>query len=639
MVSLTRGRREAMKFAVPAAPRCYVEIMKNRLIRYIYLTVAALCGLTLFSCAEDKFSGQGEDSGEESGTGGTGMVSVALEACRPARSRAGSHDEYPFNFQEEDRINNVRVILYDMDGFARYIRDYDTSQDDQWERKSFPLFQTKPFEVERRKYQVAVLVNYRNEWDFYYDNRNREATDVAYRTRSVGHHVSVLTDTPLDFSRERDNDGENNIDNYRAKTFAMQTLAGVYDTSFGPIDPDYWKDNASFFMSNADGLVIVDPEQVRDMEETAVRNPVKVRVERALAKVVFTMADNLAYPPNIVPVWMMPSAETLSIYHYCEWRMDMMNMQVYPMRKAAAIAPFPSGSGEGESMEVPSTSREDRYAVDPNYSTAKTEDFFRIKDDNDPFYEENHMNGISDVPYIHKEILRGQVSGSGYVDMENDPYLHIEYVPENTMTNSLYNTGQVTNILTVMRLAYIFFYMDDGSYRMRTTQLTTYCSYKDRVYPTNMVYYWLQGMDDGRTYYDYITQEEITAEEFENARLTSQQKYELADFILDDVSGELYGFKFYNNGLNYYRIPIRHFSDSQSPDLNTGYGRYGVVRNNTYVNVLRGINGLGSPTVPDPEKIVEMEKNYLSVSSYVYPWAYFRQETGLGDNSHLNPPS
>lgn len=119
-------------------------------------------------------------------------------------------------------------------------------------------------------------------------------------------------------------------------------------------------------------------------------------------------------------------------------------------------------------------------------------------------------------------------------------------------------------------------------------------------------------------------------------------------------------FKYYNGGVAYYNVLIKHFGDSETPwkrenhtensiegvykKINTTsltttpspednyLGRYGVVRNNWYQIEITGIRQIGSPvpvdpsTDPDPDDNVD---NYLSVKIHITPWAVRKQSVIL----------
>lgn len=117
-------------------------------------------------------------------------------------------------------------------------------------------------------------------------------------------------------------------------------------------------------------------------------------------------------------------------------------------------------------------------------------------------------------------------------------------------------------------------------------------------------------------------------------------------------------FKYYNGGVAYYNVLIKHFGDSETPwkrenhtensiegvykKINTTsltttpspednyLGRYGVVRNNWYQIEITGIRQIGSPVIitpsTDPDDNVD---NYLSVKIHITPWAVRKQSVIL----------
>ena len=121
-------------------------------------------------------------------------------------------------------------------------------------------------------------------------------------------------------------------------------------------------------------------------------------------------------------------------------------------------------------------------------------------------------------------------------------------------------------------------------------------------------------------------------------------------------------FKYYEKGVAYYNVLIKHFGDSETPwkpenhsvnnidgvyksingkPLTTNpspednyLGRYGVLRNNWYQIEITGIRQIGSPvpvdpsTDPDPDPDDNVD-NYLSVKIHITPWAVRKQEVEL----------
>ncbi len=118
-------------------------------------------------------------------------------------------------------------------------------------------------------------------------------------------------------------------------------------------------------------------------------------------------------------------------------------------------------------------------------------------------------------------------------------------------------------------------------------------------------------------------------------------------------------FKYYNGGVAYYNVLIKHFGDSETPwnrenhtdnsiggvyksiksttltgDLpdNNYLGRYGIVRNNWYQIEITGIRQIGSPVIVDPSGDNNPDDNvdnYLSVKIHITPWAVRKQNVEL----------
>ncbi len=143
--------------------------------------------------------------------------------------------------------------------------------------------------------------------------------------------------------------------------------------------------------------------------------------------------------------------------------------------------------------------------------------------------------------------------------------------------------------------------------------------------------------------------------------ITTATATPLPTSITPDYVNSRIQFKFYDKGVAYYNVLIKHFGDDETPwnrenhsennvvgvyerlngtDISTKseqlyLGRYGVVRNNWYMIELTGIRQIGSPTTinpgtgtggGDPDDNVD---NYLSVKIHITPWAVRKQNVEL----------
>lgn len=106
---------------------------------------------------------------------------------------------------------------------------------------------------------------------------------------------------------------------------------------------------------------------------------------------------------------------------------------------------------------------------------------------------------------------------------------------------------------------------------------------------------------------------------------------------------------FYEDGVAYYRLLIKHFGDIDTPwaeadksgadsypDVaggatgeNQWLGRYGMVRNNWYDLTVTGARELGSPTIPDVTNTYDDDVNNLAVTINILSWAKRTQNVEL----------
>ncbi|MDD5780664.1 MAG: Mfa1 family fimbria major subunit [Bacteroidales bacterium] len=117
---------------------------------------------------------------------------------------------------------------------------------------------------------------------------------------------------------------------------------------------------------------------------------------------------------------------------------------------------------------------------------------------------------------------------------------------------------------------------------------------------------------------------------------------------IDAIKGMLGQLTYYEKGYCYYPVRIRHFADTPTPgiyedgvkkwegeptygtDDDKWLGRYGVVRNNSYVINVTGVKAPGSPTIPEPtENIDDEEFYYIQATVKVLSWTKRSQNVEL----------
>ena len=123
-----------------------------------------------------------------------------------------------------------------------------------------------------------------------------------------------------------------------------------------------------------------------------------------------------------------------------------------------------------------------------------------------------------------------------------------------------------------------------------------------------------------------------------------------ASAIVSDINSHVQ-FSYYNNGMAYYKVLVKHFGDDETPlrpaSEITGstyddvyptsnraknyLGRYSIVRNNWYNIELQGIKHIGKPSVPEiPADTPDDEIDaYLKVRINILSWAKRTQQVTL----------
>ena len=103
----------------------------------------------------------------------------------------------------------------------------------------------------------------------------------------------------------------------------------------------------------------------------------------------------------------------------------------------------------------------------------------------------------------------------------------------------------------------------------------------------------------------------------------------------DAAAGETVGVEYFQKGVCYYNILIRH-DDAITATM--ALGKYGVVRNNWYTLTINSVKQPGTPWIPDttnstdkkdPGEDDDDKEAYLSVEITVNPWTTWSQGVDL----------
>lgn len=357
------------------------------------------------------------------------------------------------------------------------------------------------------------------------------------------------------------------------------------------------KDN--FLMSNFAGLIDVNNGNIKMTKEEAIGAPVHLYVERAVAKIQVLLDSNF---------------NTSNSTSGLRWQVDVVRKKTYWMRKQTKRLQDDSGSGAliDEEVGIDRAFRKYMYAKSPNYSqisasywdyqtTVLGKDLGYSKPNSADYY--TYITDPADVNLLPKS-----KSGSG----------DITYVLENTMVPEEQWEDVTTSIL--VRVHYQpkggtalggALGEDGGTYFVYKNRYVFSCKEMTAIYAGTYPGWadFEAKNSDIEGFRNYIRSTEVSAK-FGGANgdytLKPDKSIQEGDLI----------FRLSNN-LQFYRIPIRHFSDALQP-APMSYGRFGVVRNNLYKLTINGVNTLGDLEIPPKDKIDEGA--LLSVKFEILPW-------------------
>lgn len=364
----------------------------------LFLSGVVALGIGLTACNID------EEVPETNSGKGDVWVSFAIALPRASDTRAEASsvgnatagDTY-VGTSDEQKVNSVRIVLYDNDQVA-YAFDLEITSDgtgnftgdgiaEGTTSTSSGLFVTKAEKVVKKDYKVLVLLNPTNETK----SATQKSNNISEFIQPANTNVTALT-------------------------------------------------SPAFFMSNSQGLVDVAAAALKTTQSEAESNPIAVKVDRAVAKVF---------------VGGVPTVEQGATFTDIHWTLDVTNKKTFWMRKLAQKV---SGLNNFVPETIGDNSnRYDRYAEDPNFTgtTISSDDFNYIEgvvteglkdagfDDNKGIYVlENTMDDASQMNSVTtRVILKGVYTPAGFP--EGDWYSYKGFKMTKTQFNTFKN--QVTD--------------------------------------------------------------------------------------------------------------------------------------------------------------------------------------------------
>lgn len=540
-------------------------------IKNVLLAGLALIGLAACS-NEDQLESETSKAGGE-----TAYTSFTINLADNILTRAGENPE--LGTAQENQIKTMRVVLY-AGGKVAHVEDFAIRSDGESTIEGGGLskettvtnkvngFVTSSIEVKKQDYQVAVILN--------------ATPDVVGITDSG---------TPL----------------------------GELDKALSNVSAaDFSSEENGFMMSNAQGLVTLLASELYDSKESAEQNPLKVQVDRVVAK---------------LQVLAKLEANDNAKVEAKGWIADVTNKHTFPLRH---LAPQVGGSYEVVDHKNPqnSTSRTFRYAKDPNFEgidlVGKTHeermktleeefDYYRLPTFGDAS-ENSEVHALeTDYAYVlentfdggKENVLQSQatrvVLKASYVpNALNLPegkqswvsYSGVAMTPEDFEKKALealklgWNesvdglTPSFTN--EIKNLVFLSAYLKRESTSNEEVEKYKYLDiveFKDVEQLHNLID--KASPNEG----EKILNIKLTADQIESIGI----RFMVGD---DDEPFAVGNLNYYKGGDNYYPLYIKHFEGLDGSK--SVYGKYGVVRNNFYRVTVTNIERPGSPIVTPP---------------------------------------
>ena len=546
-------------------------LSKKSYIIYIHLKkmtlVIFMAGMILTSC----YNGINDHDRPDDKEDPVGYISLVLSNSSVRGSETKALDSLHYGTADENKVKSVLIVLYNGDDPASSEVKYQFALTDIGTPVSpgtdiHSIIQGETTTTYRTKAKAVVKDNYK---------------------------LAVFLNPPAAL-KDLTTEGE--------KLGAMTAAAKVTvdQLTMGERIRDY------FLMSNFAGLVNVTKDDIYDTEFEAEAAPVKLDVERAVAKVTLSVADNLK----------TASAALGATIGEIKWDVDVVNKKTFWMRNAAPMLDKASISSGAVTPTIPevaiTTNRIYMYAVDPNWDgfshscnpalTAPLTDEFTYKSGTAAL---SLLPSTSDEP-VNAYVTENTMDASEqWEDVTTCVLISAVITPKTTFFKETLASGAPYFLYRNMAFTFKDIQQIHAAYSNPETMITS----------------------AGKTW-------KVLTEEVANASIL------LLPGILESMkgSGDFNGYtavpttskdvvkskgtvSFFAAGApNYYYVPIRHFRDEFQGEP-MAYGRYGVVRNSWYNLFLNAVKNYGTAEIPkerpDPD---DKDESWLSVEFTILPW-------------------
>lgn len=397
-----------------------------------------------------------------------------------------------------------------------------------------------------------------------------------------------------------------------------------------------------FYMANAPlkvdasptTLVTIDKDNIYPTKEKAEAgtSAATVYVERGVAKMSVTAPGTKKVTDKAT------NTETNSTVEFSNWALDITNKETYAVHNIDGLST--DFSAIWTTARFTGTNNRVYWGKDPNYDKTVLKD----ADDASDTERDKEFNFIKTTSDINLDFGKSTYCLENTFNLDNmyqgqttRVIFKATYTPKDDAGNNLaettdgtfYTIGNMTTILDNTKL--------EAAVNAAATSALSGCTVDYKRFKT----------EEGS---HVITLADI--KDATGATLVAGSEYsgktgtEIVKEINDKLglkagrSEEMVGINTYLNGVTYYIARVRHFDDDKTPwssgeayNAENGkyLGRYGMLRNNSYVLEVGKVFGPGYPGVPpvDPTLPDDENEKYLSVSVKILSWAKRSQSVDL----------
>ncbi len=355
-------------------------------------------------------------------------------------------------------------------------------------------------------------------------------------------------------------------------------------------------------------LVVITPQKSKEAAMAAASSNV-IYVERAVAKVSLTF-NNLEVANK--EYTFSGTGFTSDKIEFDGWVLDVTNKSTFPLRRIAATWPNLDRFAPAKSAGVP---QRYEWSVDNNYSEPYAASDFNTVDEeavtnvlNTSLYCFENTFDLSNMKQNRttRVVLRGQIKPNGTAP-----------------TGGLFRLGESVT----------FYSKADMLAKVKAAVVASGAVSAADIESANV-----ENLVVGKAPFTHDGNNKIVITK------TGSVPVDLSTYMTK-ITGMLGQLTYYEDGYCYYPVRIRHFEDGTDPydngvsawnagntyDMEAKWlGRYGVVRNNSYVINVTGVSAPGTPTVPGlTENIDDEEFYYIQATVKVLSWTKRTQNVEL----------